>query len=177
MHREIHDRALFAAAKLAFAASAAVLPACAFPEAPSTDGVAGGEGEPSSTEEGVSKAPAKGKPKPAPRPTGGTGAKGSCSSGGSGNSLEGCRAALKEAFPGGDPEWWSFGDPATLKKDARLASCCDALASQPAPADGLAVTEELRTLGCCHVAGFTSAAAHCTPWGPPMPPAMPRRAA
>ncbi len=67
MHREIHDRALFAAAKLAFAASAAVLPACAFPEAPSTDGVAGGEGEPSSTEEGVSKAPAKGKPKPAPR--------------------------------------------------------------------------------------------------------------
>ncbi len=77
-----------------------------------------------------------------------------------------CRAALTEAFPNGDPKWYQ-GDHGTARvatgtSDADLVACCDSLSKT-------ASTEDYRQLGCCSTK-FDGP--HCTPWGPPMPPAM-----
>ena len=79
-----------------------------------------------------------------------------------------CRAALDAAFPDGDPNWFSPGKEsvrvATGDSDAELAACC-------AQHEAAFTVEEYRDLGCCTVR--TAQPMHCTPWGPPMPPAMP----
>ncbi|MCC6996572.1 MAG: hypothetical protein IT370_18310 [Deltaproteobacteria bacterium] len=78
-----------------------------------------------------------------------------------------CRTALGAAYPNGDDSWYEPQNPTPRKETevstAALVSCCER------HADALG-TQDYRTLGCCS-ARFDGA--HCTPWGPPMPPAMP----
>ena len=77
-----------------------------------------------------------------------------------------CRTALKEAFPNGDPNWPNPQNPTPREKtavsDADLQACCDGIAQAGS-------TEDYRSLGCCSV---KDNGVHCTPWGPPTPPAM-----
>jgi hypothetical protein len=77
-----------------------------------------------------------------------------------------CRAALAEAYPNGDPKFYNPNEPTprapTTVSDADLRACCEGLKST-------ASYEDYRQLGCCAQA-FESG--HCTPWGPPTPPAM-----
>jgi len=79
-----------------------------------------------------------------------------------------CRSALAAAYPQGDANWFSDDNPtprtATPVSDAALASCCQRHSA-------LLSTPDYRKLGCCSAATWD--AGHCTPWGPPMPPAMP----
>ena len=90
-----------------------------------------------------------------------------------------CEAALKAAYPDGDPNWYG-GEP-TKRVDtgvpvATLVSCCSELAATAGSSgDGLG----LRDTGCCSLNNETHAVENigvaCTPWGPPMPRAMRRR--
>lgn len=82
-----------------------------------------------------------------------------------------CDERLAQQFPEGDPEWWSSDVP--FVQDDVLAACCAARVASESRGDEF---ERLRTSGCCHVEGWDSFA-FCTPWGPPMPPAMPREVA
>jgi hypothetical protein len=80
-----------------------------------------------------------------------------------------CKAALKAAYPDGDKNWYDPNKPTpraqTAVSDADLKRCCDELRAKDFP------TEDYRDIGCC-AASWESA--KCTPWGPPMPPAMAR---
>lgn len=78
-----------------------------------------------------------------------------------------CRTALSAAYPNGDDNWYQPQNPTPRKETevstAALVSCCEKHA-------GTLGDQDYRSLGCCS-AKFDGA--HCTPWGPPMPPAMP----
>jgi hypothetical protein len=77
-----------------------------------------------------------------------------------------CRDALKAAWPNGDPKFYDpdEGTPrvATDVSDADLAACCERHQAKLS-------TDDYRDLGCCSAKWEGG---HCTPWGPPMPPAM-----
>jgi hypothetical protein len=77
-----------------------------------------------------------------------------------------CRAALTAAFPNGDDKWFDPNQKTqrapTDVPDEALASCCERHAATFG-------TEAYRDLGCCSTKWEGM---HCTPWGPPMPPAM-----
>lgn len=83
-----------------------------------------------------------------------------------------CLEQLEAHFPNGDPDWSSFWE-GTQVTDPELAACCTAFAGPPRSAlnDPWPNYELLRNAGCCHVTGW-GREMHCTPWGPPMPPAM-----
>jgi hypothetical protein len=78
-----------------------------------------------------------------------------------------CKQLLHEAFPNGDPDWYGRGRGEGMRKDAKLTTCCEQMASRT----DVDATELLRTSGCCHVSDWNQGI-HCTPWGPPMPPVM-----
>lgn len=85
------------------------------------------------------------------------------------STLDGCKAKLHAAF--GDDAGADFWDPPRpLSKDPALVACCDAIAASNEPNQ----TEKFRNTGCCKV-DVESNGRHCTPWGPPVPPAFVRR--
>jgi hypothetical protein len=93
---------------------------------------------------------------------------------------DGCEAALKGAYPNGDPNWYDAARPTqrvrTRVPVATLVECCsDLAASLDAVGEGYAI----RDTGCCSLNNETHAVENlglaCTPWGPPMPRAMRRR--
>jgi hypothetical protein len=78
-----------------------------------------------------------------------------------------CDARLAATFPdGGAPYYVNDTPPST---DPALIACCNELAAKLSPATR---TEAIRSSGCCHVAFDGEASSACTPWGPPVPPAM-----
>ncbi len=81
-------------------------------------------------------------------------------------SLDGCKAKLRAAF-GDDAgaEFWN--PPRPLSKDPGLVACCDAIEASSEPNK----IEKFRDVGCCGV-DVESNGRHCTPWGPPVPPAF-----
>jgi hypothetical protein len=85
--------------------------------------------------------------------------------------LESCEARLEAAFPGGGAPFYVNDVPRST--DPLLVACCQQI---EAAASGLDATERIRSSGCCHVASTDTTGA-CTPWGPPVPPAMPARLA
>lgn len=82
-----------------------------------------------------------------------------------------CGERLEAAFPDGGAMWFVNDPPIT--KDPALAACCERLEAATAPDVRV---EVVRASGCCHVE-FPGWVAACTPWGPPVPPAMPARVA
>jgi hypothetical protein len=77
-----------------------------------------------------------------------------------------CRSALAAAYPNGDAQWYDPNNhtprTATPVSDSALAACCEHQVD-------VFSTSDYRKLGCC-AAHFNGG--HCTPWGPPMPPAL-----
>lgn len=82
-----------------------------------------------------------------------------------------CGERLEAAFPDGGAPWFVNQPPIT--KDPALVACCERLEAATTP-DVRA--DVIRASGCCHVE-FPGWGAACTPWGPPVPPAMPARVA
>ncbi len=80
-----------------------------------------------------------------------------------------CDARLAAAFPDGGAPFYVNDKP--LSADPALVACCNELAAKATP---MTRTEAIRASGCCHVAFDEDAQSACTPWGPPVPPAMPR---
>lgn len=94
-----------------------------------------------------------------------------------------CKEKLAATFPNGDPNWWSgrhdwLDDGGVVDvsvTDPTLAACCEELArpkSDAGPWQDLDGLNAVRESGCCKVNGWGQGSS-CTPWGPPMPPAMP----
>ena len=90
-------------------------------------------------------------------------------------------AKLKEVFPTGDKSFWNHlkVDPA-LKGNADVTACCESIVKSSSDSANLSKIQKFRTAGCC-AADYTAesgtpngnaAAGACTPWGPPVPPAM-----
>lgn len=77
-----------------------------------------------------------------------------------------CDARLAEAFPDGGAPFYVNDKP--LATEPALVACCNELAAKASP---MTRTEAIRASGCCHVA-FEGEGNACTPWGPPVPPAM-----
>jgi hypothetical protein len=75
-----------------------------------------------------------------------------------------CHEILASTFKQPDETWY---DPQPKITDPDLVRCCTQLAKK----EGGGATAEVRASGCCHVA-FDEVYAHCTPWGPPVPPAI-----
>lgn len=91
-----------------------------------------------------------------------------------------CDVIFAEAFPDGAPSWFESlwpqdGGPSVVHSE-EVAACCVAILTE---ADGgdpndWKATERFRNAGCCSVAVDSPVVGtHCTPWGPPAPPAMP----
>jgi len=106
-----------------------------------------------------------------------------------------CRGGLpklQSAFPEGDHEWWDMRADPALVGQADVTACCKEILvgteSHGESIDALLVgTGKFRNVGCCkadyHIAsdagpvdagpsGFNGPGIACTPWGPPVPPAM-----
>lgn len=79
-----------------------------------------------------------------------------------------CDARLATVFPDGGAPFYVNDKP--LSSDPALVACCNELAAKASP---MTRTETIRASGCCHVAFDENAQSACTPWGPPVPPAMP----
>lgn len=89
-----------------------------------------------------------------------------------------CDAILAASFPdGGGADWWK----GATRNDPELVRCCTEIAGdqtdtdfedQASLDDFFARENRIRSSGCCDVQ-FPGAGAACTPWGPPVPPAMP----
>jgi hypothetical protein len=91
-----------------------------------------------------------------------------------GHSTLQCKKMLKDAFPNGDPDWFSGAagqkDQAlTYYSDADLVACCKNLVPAAGNTAEWTWTHEYRNLGCCELAREVSA---CTPWGPACPRGM-----
>jgi hypothetical protein len=91
-----------------------------------------------------------------------------------------CDKALKDAYPNGDPNWFNSSMPTKRAETgvpvATLVQCCNDIIA----AGASDITLTLRDTGCCSLNNETQAVegvgVACTPWGPPMPRAMRRRA-
>lgn len=91
---------------------------------------------------------------------------------------EECEAALAEAYPDGDPNW--FGSSPTPRVDtgvsvAELVACCELL--PPSAEERSGSGGPYQDSGCCSLNNETGGEIEnvglaCTPWGPPMPRAM-----
>jgi hypothetical protein len=78
-----------------------------------------------------------------------------------------CKAEVASASFPATPHW--SADPDT-RVDALTRDCCTVLAKAATAAQDWSWQERGE---CCAAIGW-NAAATCTPWGPPVPPAMPR---
>ena len=158
MRSDVHTAALRAAAKVAF--SVAFLGGCSAasdaegtdPKAPGADGV-----EPGTTESDL--AAAKKKPKIAAPTT-------SCHQNDSGAPKPSCESVVAAAFPteGNYP-----GTKQAVSNDVQ--TCCAELLTK----SGGSLAKH-RWDCCANVAPGQNVAMACTPWGPPVPPSMNRRA-
>jgi hypothetical protein len=74
-----------------------------------------------------------------------------------------CHEILASTFKQPDENWY---DPQPKMSDPDVVRCCTQLAKNEGGG-----TAAVRSSGCCHVA-FDEVYAHCTPWGPPVPPAI-----
>ena len=86
----------------------------------------------------------------------------------SADSGEDCNRVVQEAVVaklGADKARDWFPQARERVDDPAAVACCKALTEGEADR-----TLEFRDMGCCHVA--VPARLFCTPWGPPMPPAM-----
>jgi hypothetical protein len=154
MTRDTYERALKAAAQIAFLSLVA-----------GCGGATQGEGSETLTGEGAAENQAEALAKkasscPSTRPTD-----------------KSCRAAIKAAYPNGDPDWYGEGTPRkpTSTSDAALAACCEQVFFKNGTNGG---DPDLHDSGCCTVLKLSHSSVvgiACTPWGPPMPVAMPRR--
>lgn len=61
--------------------------------------------------------------------------------------------------------------PASAKKDPDITACCKAISASGWGSGGAAMSAYETARACCELTGDWSNPA-CTPWGPPMPPAM-----
>jgi hypothetical protein len=103
-----------------------------------------------------------------------------------------CRSGLpklERAFPDGDRNWWAMDVNPALAGQEDVTACCKEIVpgdySPDAAEAYLHGIEKFRHVGCCSAdyravadagdAGLSPAQVvgmACTPWGPPMPPAM-----
>ena len=88
--------------------------------------------------------------------------------------------SLKEAFPTGDKRWYTHMTPdPKLVGDKDVTQCCESMVKSTTTS--LAKIGKFRDIGCC-AADYSAAqkanpnespvGSACTPWGPPVPPAM-----
>jgi hypothetical protein len=91
-------------------------------------------------------------------------------------------AKLKEVFPAGDKQFWNHtkAEIAALKGDKDVTACCESLIKSSNDTN-LSQIGKFRSAGCCaadfseasgNTSGNAPALTACTPWGPPVPPAM-----
>lgn len=162
MHKDVHASALRAAAKVAF--SMAFLGGCSSP-ARSPDG-APGEGYDSVTSDVTDKAPApptaSASAAPAPVPP--------CHDAGA--PKRSCKEVVASAFP--DAGWVSPGEGKPVGADVK--ACCEELLSSGDLLDFPERWACCDAVGAFQGGGDPKIAMACTPWGPPVPPAMRRRA-
>ena len=84
--------------------------------------------------------------------------------------LDCCVALLEPAWPGEGPEAWQEWE--TTMKDEAVGACCNIVVAHAN--ESFQLVESLgwqNVQMCCQAAGSPFGPA-CTPWGPPVPPAM-----
>jgi hypothetical protein len=92
-------------------------------------------------------------------------------------------AKLKEVFPNGDKTWWDRSKASPeLKGNVDVTECCESMLKGDGGED-LSKIGTFRSSGCCAAdysgdggnnLGNVPVFSACTPWGPPVPPAMRR---